>query len=1059
MPIYNKYEKYQKYINGIPQDEYKQGELIGIDDYLNLEDCEEGAIYRWENTDQTVCNGYDLCVQQVKQKSLDGGKTWTNTTVVRIGEVIDSYSSECGYNPEYEWRPTGKYTCDSGFESEEFVYSYTLDGGKTWEIVQPAQYKYEQRALSNRCMMEAEPFSFVYDTERPGGSLTFYNQIGGWTDIVRDISPYSRYYYGLTKYIIDWGDGSDLEVYEKKDFYDHYESPSSYTGKVIPMTGWVTLDINSHKYASPGKYTVKAWGFIRGVEIIADKLISWGTSGITKYQVDPTILHEDHAPDELFIGGDCVEAVYIDGKRFMDVVKLNLIEGFPEPSEENFKVLNDYDNEVYSILLELGQYAPLNVKRLSGHMRFGLENSNIIEFDLSNVKVEEIALKNLPNLVRTPDFQRDLPDTYKQKYFQYYSIELCSSLKKAGPFSKMYNECLGTSILLGAKGFINFFQELYNSSPNLEEIDFGYCGFTDTQSFLKNFRKLKTLSGYFYEGSHPPEEGLEKTSFKEMFYESDSPIRNISNLIILGGDCTRMFANNDNLHNHCKFETYEQLGITPTYSETPTTIIADQMFDRCNVFTIDFDKGIENVSSANSMFSLNQDATTIKGEITNNSKIKQMNKMFSHCVHITSISPLFKNYTKELPSAVQLFSGDDKLKTIPEDFFNMEGTGYPMYMFLNTPITNYPIMDGVPVWEWDRFKYNGEIAKTLCFSGCYYIRDVVPIEWGGGNPSDEVVFSARGPIVLYNPNKINPGSTLIMYSSGVVNSTPDDSSLLLTSSSTYSIHVRYVEGTDVVLPYFDLSTTSQYSYPIYSEISNFGNINSFYYINENYYNYGFKTMGSRTGYYKNLYKTTTKLDLGVFASCTNLREPAYILKNATNVNEIINFNKYGSYLSTKDKTALLSPIHNLTTIDNFCSSYIQGYNQDGRPTTTTTLNIFKNNPKIISAKKAFYSCPITTVDPDELDNCTELTNVSGLFGECKELTNMPTFNGCKKITDFTEAFANCENLKGSTPVDENGYKLWERAGKPGYPETIDGRFCFHGCTKLDDYDEIPYYWK
>jgi hypothetical protein len=37
---------------------------------------------------------------------------------------------------------------------------------------------------------------------------------------------------------------------------------------------------------------------------------------------------------------------------------------------------------------------------------------------------------------------------------------------------------------------------------------------------------------------------------------------------------------------------------------------------------------------------------------------------------------------------------------------------------------------------------------------------------------------------------------------------------------------------------------------------------------------------------------------------------------------------------------------------------------------------------------------------------------------------MPHFRENKKITNFREAFAGCSKLTGSTPTDENGYKLW-----------------------------------
>ena len=62
MAEYYKYEKYQKYINGVPADppEYKQGELIGTGEYDSKADCQSDAIYEWRVYSQSdyICDGY-----------------------------------------------------------------------------------------------------------------------------------------------------------------------------------------------------------------------------------------------------------------------------------------------------------------------------------------------------------------------------------------------------------------------------------------------------------------------------------------------------------------------------------------------------------------------------------------------------------------------------------------------------------------------------------------------------------------------------------------------------------------------------------------------------------------------------------------------------------------------------------------------------------------------------------------------------------------------------------------------------------------------------------------
>lgn len=64
----------------------------------------------------------------------------------------------------------------------------------------------------------------------------------------------------------------------------------------------------------------------------------------------------------------------------------------------------------------------------------------------------------------------------------------------------------------------------------------------------------------------------------------------------------------------------------------------------------------------------------------------------------------------------------------------------------------------------------------------------------------------------------------------------------------------------------------------------------------------------------------------------------------------------------------------------------------------------------------------------------------------------------KYESNFTGMFYDCSKLQ-NTPVTEEGYELWERAGKEGYPATIEGDSCFYNCLRLPNYNEIPSNWK
>ena len=197
----------------------------------------------------------------------------------------------------------------------------------------------------------------------------------------------------------------------------------------------------------------------------------------------------------------------------------------------------------------------------------------------------------------------------------------------------------------------------------------------------------------------------------------------------------------------------------------------------------------------------------------------------------------------------------------------------------------------------------------------------------------------------------------------------------------------------------------------------------------------------------------------------------YKIKNITDVDDNILQNcgsvtklaskSYGSYtshfnmnLSEQKYTAMLSYLTNLSEVHRLFD-----WDNEVIATFTTTCGIFKNNPGLTNIQEAFADSKLQTIPVDEFSNNKELVNVSKVFLNSTELTNMPNFLENKKITNFSQAFDGCSKLTGSTPVDENGYKLWQRAGKQGYPAKINGEHCFRGCTQLDDYDEIPSNWK
>lgn len=113
---------------------------------------------------------------------------------------------------------------------------------------------------------------------------------------------------------------------------------------------------------------------------------------------------------------------------------------------------------------------------------------------------------------------------------------------------------------------------------------------------------------------------------------------------------------------------------------------------------------------------------------------------------------------------------------------------------------------------------------------------------------------------------------------------------------------------------------------------------------------------------------------------------------------------------------------------------------------------------------------ITEIDEDFFDWCKSAQSINNIFSRCEYyglhkycyscfhyMENVSNFIP-KYETNFTGMFYNCSKLQ-NTPVTEEGYELWERTGKEGYPATITGDSCFYNCLRLPNYNEIPSNWK
>ncbi len=119
----------------------------------------------------------------------------------------------------------------------------------------------------------------------------------------------------------------------------------------------------------------------------------------------------------------------------------------------------------------------------------------------------------------------------------------------------------------------------------------------------------------------------------------------------------------------------------------------------------------------------------------------------------------------------------------------------------------------------------------------------------------------------------------------------------------------------------------------------------------------------------------------------------------------------------------------------------------------------KSFEKITDFSFGFYRCASLTSIPEDLfANCPNVTTFEGTFADCTSLTSIPStlFANCLNVTSFYGTFFKCTGLTGE-PI-----KLWERVpngSANGYKGIPDGNVCYYNATGLNNYENIPRYWR
>ena len=1015
---YYKYQKYQKYINGVPQDEYKQGELVGEGEYDSLEDCESAVLYRWIDSGETICDGYKLCVKEVKEKSTDKGVTWVLTGETRVGTVIKAWASECGCNPIYRWQPIGNTRCNNFNEEQECVYQVSYTVGTTWQDVEPRQIEWRvTEVFSDDCFTEAQPFTFTFDAGDEGGDLELNTTVDSLYSYWAETHFYQSQSGGnihwgadiYTKYAIDWGDGDGPQFYDST-IRDSDSDTWSGSGQ-IPECPFVTtmlknpMNISNYIYRTGGIKTIRIWGNISsfGCRQVKD-FIHWGVP-MSQLSMTPEQLLEYLVSKGITISEKSLIEAKIEGYNNFEKVETSFQgTGFGTMYSMTFKNLKYFDMSNSPNCTYPNPLSKFNQGRLTTFLAdncTGMIDGPDLSYlgDNESSKLTKVSFRKCTSLIRGPIVEMDPSSSY---------------LPMSGSWEVFYN------------------------CPNIEELPFTYLVRVREVNFTDH-PKLTRITGI-----------LEGDDFTEMCKGLTS-LTDIEELTLIGYNFKEAFMDCTNIKQVC------------------TTIInggadLEYMYSNTGIRTLDISKIYKNTHTTvylcNYMFSNCSELNTIIGSLQDNQQTSNDTKyrnMFDGCSKLTTISPIFKNKTA-LPNMSYMFNNCD-IRTLPNDLFNRTyeepRVNIPMYMFANNVhLTNYPIDNLLPMWKLPPFFF-GEITKTYAFSGCIPISADVPKLWGGHSDVSPVKVKVSIPrsdyTIKYMGGSGDYKDKVIMRSEGATNL--GDNQLHFASSGTYEVDI-YLTGT------YETAISSYQQIYIPSEATELISLGDAYDIDYRTFNsteqtppitkipYGEKFCSNYTsftfkgGYSPNWYQVNwiTDVDDNILENCGNV----------TQINGD-NYGIFGMNLSTEKYTTIFSYLTNLQKIH-----YLFYWK---KVSVTSTCGIFKNNPSLTNISKALVNSKLQTIAVDEFSNNKELVGVSQLFENSTQLTNMPNFNGCKKIKDFSYAFRGCTNLRGSTPVDENGYKLWERAGKEGYPANIYGAGCFQGCTLLDDYDEIPSNWK
>lgn len=1024
MAEYYRYEKYQKYINGVPANppEYKQGELIGTGEYDSKADCEHDAIYRWVDNG-TVCKEHSLYNQEKKQKSTDKGVTWTDTGEVRTGnKIIEQYSTQCGWRLKTRWEKTGRTVCQGYILSEEYIKQESWDMGKTWHNSVPEEYKYEIiDSYNENCILSSEPLTYEVTSESVDLSL----EMGLISIAMKNKTnpPYKVGYKEVTyKFWIQWDEEEPIIPYNLTTKINGVDSGSSYTWKYGAATNY---RVPAHGYLENKTHTIKVWGIavVIGTPNVPFKILKWGTAyGV--YFNDPVRVGWGGHPQF-----DKYEQYYSYHAREINLSGDNLLQW---AMVENNAL--SYNKEFVSNNTQMDH---LPVTTFQGMQTTYLDVSNsskllsiptLQEGEDNKVPWQRLRAANCTSLTETPSGIWQNKISYVDSYYPFDCTDAfngCTNLSKINGPIKVET---ATRMFVGTA--VQDISDLDLVVKNASSMFEGLSSLTTLPKSLKDYEETETYLIIPSRGS---------ATRARMFYGTG--IVEATEYIML--DCTRASSKCSYSEMFANSQVAKVSGVLPS--------------------------------------GINYKSLTYDGMFAN-SQVSEVSPLFRDVLELPSVNQMF--YNCKLVNLPNDFINNE-VKTVDVNKFQLVFANNPL--LTNYPIQdNIPIWHWLPFYPnasliWTMAFQNCPLILEqvpLEWGGIYSTKKPVILEFENAGQVDIRIDSYS--VILYNGITYRGSQVLDILedvknlSIYVINGTwrvynkdipykildfggggriypadyQDKITYLGTDQGAFSAstsipmnHLKYVREVSAdflksgvnINDLDELFYQNQYLKSIpegtFSKLKNLSSADRFLY-NSNIENVD--------GLFEGCSKLITAYV--AFEDCSRLTSAQRTFKDCTSLESVNNiFGTNPAYITTPincnqlfENTAITSFSPNMSNFAPITS----GIGMFRSCSSMTTVNcMFRLYGDSIDVTEMFKDCSLLTMTEDY-----------GLFGKFNEAATI----------NFTRCFQNCTSLNNLPKLwyNDSYLNLWEIPGVTG-----DG--CFNGCTLLIENfgDQIPANWK